>query len=291
MESLEKFEENQKLQEKEEVKPMTDIVEGNTFTEKEYDAYKKGCELIASPEYAKGEKKLHFEYTFSTGEVLTATENQEGEAQIVIRKNGETVLDFSEIVPGIKYHFYTPTYCLTRGISFTPDWSQVLSFSILIGDMRDPKSIALLLHEIGHSLEKVKTDHSDKTDLAKLWEKHAGPLTKKYKDARRKLAEEISNDERSAWALGLNLARRLKKEKGIDLLEGFDDLEDLNSVIYTGLLSYRMGIGKEMISSDEGIVKDVYEEIKQKLGLGDTTYGREQWQFLRDKFDKGRLKR
>jgi hypothetical protein len=252
---------------------------------------------LATPrsEYVDGKLKLNFEYIFSTGEILSATEDNSGIAHIVIKKDGEEIFDFRKLVPG---KFVTPSYYIKKGIPMKGKsvieggWGNLAGlFEIQIGDMQDPKSIALLLHEIGHIIEwRGKEGKYKYKDLTELWKIYNGPFTKKYHDVRQKLAQAISDEERTAWVEGLKIARKIKQENGINLLEGFENLRDLQYIIYVGLLSHRLGVEEDMIASDEGLMRDIWIKTKKKLGLGDKNYGAEQGEFLKDIFDKNKFK-
>lgn len=265
------------------------------LTTPEREAYSEGSLAMPRAEYAKGIEKLNFTQQFSTGETLNANEDDAGIANINIQKDGKEIYNFNDLKP---IHYVTPSFYSKKGISMNGrsamegDWGNLAGiFEVQVGDMRDSKSIALLLHEVGHLIYNRKNTNKKYgySNLAELWEHSNGPFTKKDKDTRKELAEEISKEERGAWAEGLKLARQLKKEKGFNLLEGFENLEDLQKIIYAGLISYRLGLGEKMIASDEGVIKDAWVSIKNKLGLTEENYGKEQWEFLQTIFDKNKL--
>ncbi|MES3031768.1 MAG: hypothetical protein V4699_00805 [Patescibacteria group bacterium] len=156
--------------------------------------------------------------------------------------------------------------------------------------MKDPKSILLLLHEIGHLYYNGRRgkNKNKKLDLVGLLEQHND---KEDKDIRKRLVELISEEERTAWSEGLMIARRLKKEKGFNLLEGFESLSDLQDIMHSALMVYRLGVGDTMIIGDEGVWRHIWVKIKEKVGLKEENYGKEQWEFLKNLFDKDKLKR
>lgn len=260
--------------------------------EREITALREGRRLSEpSKEYVEGEEELNFHYTFSTGEVLSATEDDQGIARIIIRKGEEVVLDFQDLLPTEFYKFTTP-----RQHSWAPradkgEWSNE-SFTVHVGHMKDPKSIALLLHEIGHIVDFQEREGKYKNkNTRELWREYTGVTTKNLQNIRNELAEEISTEERNAWANALKIARKIKQEKKVDLLEGFKDLDELRDGIYAGLLNYRMGIAEDMTISDEGLIKGMAMKIWQKLGFSKGEYGADQTKFTEGLFDKNRLKR
>lgn len=264
----------------------------NEVSKREDKALREGYRLaMPGKEYVEGERKLNFHYTFSTGEVLSATENDEGIAAIVIKKREEVVLNFQDLLPTQFYKFVTPRMHAWAKRADAGEWSNE-PFTVHIGDMRDPKSIALLLHEIGHILDYEKREGKYKNKSTReLWESYTGPSTKHLKKERAELAEEISIEERNAWANALTITRRVKQEKGVNLLEPFRDLSELREVIYGGLLNYRMGVAEQVTSSDEGVITDMVMKVFGKLGFPKGKYGAAQEKSLEGLFDKNRLKR
>jgi hypothetical protein len=267
------------------------------FSSREDKAFPKMLDLASPrPEYAQGKEKLNYTYKFSSGEVLSASEDDEGIARIVIIRDGKEIFDFGEFA---SVKFFTPSFYIKKEISIKKlqgregGWANRARISeVLVGDMRDPKSILMLLHEIGHILEYRKREGKYRHEiLVELWKQYNGPFTKKYKDIRREIAEELSKEEREASALGLSIARQVEKDTGINLLEGFEGLDDLQDYIYSALLHHKLIRSEEMVASDEGIVKDLWVKIKMMLKFNQGNYGQEQWEFLQGLFDKNRLKR
>ena len=264
------------------------------------DELKAGNEVIdmltPRPEYKDGKIKLNFKYEFPGGEILSATEDKEGKTSIIITKGKKKIFDFAKIQ---NINFVTPSQLIDEGLKSDGMWGNSNGqYEVKIGDMRDPKDIAILLHEIGHIVRLKKGTGKFKEfkefqyiALGKEWEEHTGAFSQRHSEYRKKLAEAISDEERTAWAEGLKIARKLKKKTGINLLEGFRDLHDLQKVIYGALLTYRLKVGQDMISSDSGLIKDTLAKIKEKIGLADDEYGLEQSKFLKGLFDKDKLKR
>lgn len=264
----------------------------NEVTDREAVALREGSRLATpSREYVEGKRKLDFHHTFSTGEVLSATENSEGVATIIIKRGEEIVLNFQDLLPTEFYKFVTPRMYTWARRADSGEWANE-PFTIKVGDMQDPKSMALLLHEIGHILDYESREGKYKNKNTRdLWESYTGASTKNLKNERTELAQEISTEERNAWASALKIARKVKQDKGVDLLEPFKDLDELREVIYAGLLNYRIGITDDMTSSDAGVIKDIAVKIWQKLGLPKGEYGAAQEKLTEHLFDKNRLKR
>lgn len=184
--------------------------------------------------YREGGEKLHFEYQFFSGEIFKATENN-GEAKIVILRDGQEVFNFKEELPsGVK--LVTPEYWLRldrrdkdapSGFKRDPEgfrnevagqWQCGEGF-ISVGKMVSLKDIFALLHEIGHS-NKIIFEPKSAQD-------------------KREAAELLSGSERSAWVEALRTAKKISSKLRIDLFEGFSDKDDLKRYIYTCLSSHR----------------------------------------------------
>jgi hypothetical protein len=262
-----------------------------SLNDREVEAYEKLRETLSPrPEYAEGKEKLHFEHQFSTGEVLYAFEDQRGIAEIIIKKGDEVVMDFKDLLPAQVYRFVTPSYfkdTFQRPDLQTGDWGTIERIhAISVGDMRNAKSIFFLLHEIGHVRNRELKGHRDPGEE---WENVNGLFKKDEGEDRRKIIKEISDVERGATAEALKITRHTKEAKNINLLEGFESSDELRDFIYAALLTYRISHGNEMIRSDNGLLKEIWEAIQKKLF--DKQESSEQWEFLETLFDKGRLKR
>lgn len=246
-------------------------------------------------EYVEGVKKLNFEYIFSNGDILKANENEGGIARIVVIRDGKAVLDFNDLFFGNIYRFVTPTY-FQREISTTRighenprgTWN-FQPFLIAVGDMRDAKSLMYLLHEVGHARDYITEKHHLMETLEN-WKKNTGLFSAKKRTEREALIEEISSNERDAWANALKLAHTIKIENDIDLMEGFDDLDDLKDTINGAFLSFRLNLGEEMITADKGFISKIGMKIKQKLGFSESTTNNPRWEFMKSFFDKNRLR-
>lgn len=193
-------------------------------------------------EYVEGKLKLDVEYVLPAGELLRATENEEGIASVVIQKKDNSIIDLGELLePG--YKLVTPTYIHKivedddRSKDFlealTGRWTHVairekssnkiLHQFISVGDMRDPSLVFTLLHEMGHTnqgtLGRHTTPHSLRT--------------------RESLGAEKSVRERDAWARAIRMARELRREHDIDLFKLFEDWDHFKKFIYGSLITHR----------------------------------------------------
>ena len=264
------------------------------LTWKERKVYKEMMPLAYSRrEYVEGLQKLNYQYIFSNGDILNASEDENGIASVVIKRDDKVIVNFQDIVPN--YKFITPTYLIKQDAPkrfqeiVGGNWNSFTSkFMINVGDMRDPRSIMLLMHEIGHCIDYSNGKHNpNQTEDARA--RYNGLFKTKYQAQRQKIAKEISNMERDAWVNALKIARDLKTEKNVNLFEGFANLNELQKLLYAGFMSYRMEVGEEMIASDEGLVGQIWEKIKQKFVSKNSH--EEQWKYMEELFDKGKLRR
>jgi len=182
-------------------------------------------------EYVEGRERLKYKYQFSSGELFEATEDV-GEAKFVILRDGKEIFNFKELVPeGFK--FLTPKYWPNpvesdglekrQGESIRGKWA-CGEDAISVGKFDSIRDVVALLHEIGHSKGKIP-----------FMERQTAHIMGEKK----REIELYSQEERSAWAEALKAARKVDRDLGVDLFEGFYDTEDLKEYIYTCLTTHR----------------------------------------------------
>lgn len=211
------------------------------FTKQETEAL--GNIRSARPEYLSGETPLNFEYKFSTGETLKATQNQEDVAAVVIERNGKTILDFKDLsAEPVRFLSASKAIEETKDATLPnaprSDWYLALddegkSNFISIGDMRESKDVLSLLHELGHTYQQYlfRMKREVESDVIRV-----GKMTEGQK---MDVSVISSVEERDAWAWALKTARRIRDELGIDLLEVFKNQEDLIKEVHGCLLTHR----------------------------------------------------
>lgn len=180
-------------------------------------------ELEPRKEYVEGVLKLDYSYRFPTGEVLEATESN-GEAKIVIKRKGEIIVDFNKLMP-LGGRLLTPSYWSSETRAADKEgnignWGgggRSLP-TILVGDMRDPRSIFALLHEMGHT-----------------W--RSGVPRVPYTQT---AIETESGEERKAWAKAISLARQIKKDSGLNLFNVFEDSVQFQKFVQLCLFNHRL---------------------------------------------------
>lgn len=229
-----------------------------------------------SPEYKKGEEKLNFQYTFSGGEVLNATEDKTegGIASIIISKEGDKLFDFKDFLPN-DCLFVTPTYLKELQLHDSLfDFSQEKigrwmwlsrNKAVVMGVMNNPTSIFSLLHEIGHARcdrHKLATE-----DIVAAVSSKRGEVN--YK----------SKGERDAWAEAIKMAREIRQKHHINLLEAFSNFDDLKKYVYKNLARHRY--------------RKEYESNLTPTRIWRTWFGikpdKEELDFLGQLFDKRKL--
>lgn len=194
-------------------------------------------------EYEKGEIKLDFKYQFKNGEILKATENEDGIASVVIEQNGEILVDVGDYLPA-DFKMVTPTYLRAHGLEkyIKIGWSAITTEKekiIVIADMTDGRHLTSLLHEFGHT----KFVGWGKEVIAELKVHKDVGILKKVR-AFRNFIKARSANERGAWAEAIKIAREIRKQYGVNLLEPIKDLESLKQIIYAALTSHRIFLEK-----------------------------------------------
>ncbi len=216
------------------------------------------------PDYKIGNLKLHFESILKGGDEIRATENENGMAKIVIERNGQTILDFKDFLAA-GYKMVTPSYLVSHPEEEIPE-QLIGTFAVspqyhlvLIGDIRDEKDLLPLLHEIGHIGQGARS-------LLKPRAERGEGGVQQAKD----YAMKLSWRERDAWTKAIVLARRVKKENGVDLLEPFDNFDELKRYMYAALLSHRYS-NEYFAKEGEGFSEEdmkVFEELYDKGKFG-----------------------
>ncbi len=261
------------------------------LTQKEISAFVKlQLHSIPRQEYKRGEIKLNFHHIFSTGEEFEANEDELGNVTFVLKRGGKVIFDFKDLSPS---EFLTPSCIKNKvgsnnlslaikktflracgeegsGCGAEPCFTNFVS----IGDMRNPKDIFALLHEIGHIVVKDKS-------FKKLPVKFlAGLLLPGFvkKKAEIKSINEDSKSERNSWAFAFRVARFLYKKHGVNLFEIFKDRSDIQELLYGCLVSHRMGVSEDLTKQG----KFNFWRWKPKP---------EDLEFLKGLFDKERLQR
>lgn len=231
-------------------------------------------ELTSRKEWTEGKKKLDFSCKLPGGEILVVREDKDGVAEIIINKDGKKLVDFSEFMPK-GYKMITPTFYLKVDYLKNPlktarqlgGWAVIRwSDMITIGDMKSPKSLFPLLHEIGHS-----------------WQPEVGAPNIKAEMVSR------SSDERNAWARAINIARDIKRKYGINLFDVFENFDEFKKLMYGCLISHRFGAEKELIGSRDNAnrLKIELDELMHFLfGAG---LSAEEKELIRPLFDKGKF--
>lgn len=229
-------------------------------------------------------------------------------AKVILEKDGEAVDSFQKIVRGFKFYFRE------RERKKEP-WYYVLDTDaeriLMPLKWKSSKDIWRLAHEIGHGRYYLKHEDESKRrreikelkeniefqlytigERGTVWyqeqegivreerpatEKDMERLSKRLKEFNQKLVLLEAKSERGAWAEGLNLVRKMKREEGIDLIKPFrgktpkETRENLKEFVHGlfALGSYerhlrkdieKLGLEKEM----EGIFTKHYKKELNK---------------------------
>ena len=262
-----------------------------TLTKKEFAISLRLLRAVESrKEYIDGKLKLNFEHVFSTGEVLEAQEDENGIARIVLKKSNETILDFSQTLSQ-EYKFVTPSYFKkNKSLGYRPgEWmAQQTEKWISIGDMKDARSLFVLLHEVGHTHKPLSQNQVRATEIYESARSSGGPVKFK-KQFIKKITQDISSDERDAWAGAVRIAREIRKRYGVNIFEVFKDSAEFQQFIYGALIDHRFGKESALVLSDKSKLQYVWESLKKNL-FGVERDSKER-KFMEGLFDKSRLRR
>jgi hypothetical protein len=186
-------------------------------------------------EYIEGREKLKYKYEFSSGEFFEATENG-GEAKFIISREGKEIFNFKNLLPS-GFKFVTPEYWINlsefdenspANFRANPqeykkdnqgNWTCGPDF-ISVGKVTSLRDVMAILHEMGHA-------------------RKTGGIGIHLTGDKKEEMEQMSQEERIAWAEALKLAKIISNGLGVNLFEQFSDLEDLKKSIYTGLATHR----------------------------------------------------
>lgn len=218
----------------------------------------------SSPEYQNGESKLDFQYQLEDGEILRATENEDGIATIVIERDGDVLVDLKDYIPD-DFKIVTATYLRTHKLEkdYKANWSVITPKNqklVVVGDMRDIRQTLILFHEFGHT----KFEGWNKGVTKILNEQRDVGLFKK-EEAYRNFIEASSTNERGAWAEALKIVRQIRKQYGVDLLGPIKDLKSLKQIIYAALATHRDGREFEIVNEAKHSKVDFDERAKENI--------------------------
>lgn len=113
--------------------------------------------------YSKCKEKLNFTHQFKSGETFEASEDKDGIAKFLIKKDGKEIVDFNKFLPK-DVKFVTPSYINkqppSKEISEMKKQAGQVAFlqeenAVSVGHFSDLKSILFLTHEIGHAQIRV----------------------------------------------------------------------------------------------------------------------------------------
>lgn len=155
---------------------------------------------------------------------------EENKVKVVIQnpKSGEYILDFSDFArpsdPNLHLTFESDEYFWSlpeeHRVMFPPE------------NLKDPRELFLLLHEIGHVRDTEKQKLKNPLYVGPHFQgSHDTPPDVVYGS--------ILQTERNAWAEAIRLARQIKKDYSINLFASFEDVDDfMGWYRVAGLRSY-----------------------------------------------------
>ena len=150
--------------------------------------------------------------------------------RIVVQKEGKDFFDFNDLSPKeTKFVLRSEKEEKSKGSKNM--WGQVSfdnfdAISVPRVWKGRAKDTLALLHEVGHCLDP----HSKRRDgMFSYWKSRMEEIIKEgtekraeeLKIATKEFLKSMSQGERFAWAQALSIAKKLKKEKGIDILKPF----------------------------------------------------------------------
>ncbi len=202
-------------------------------------------ETLGREEYRDGTIPLEFRHTFSNQTSLSATQNKDGIAKIVLEREGVPLLDMKGLLPE-GYDYTTPRYVLDHEDElsvpvFLGTWGAYRPLNMVhVGDWTKPEQIFNLLHEIGHTqqdtvgLEALQQEVNQKQKISKFRESAEGQRLL------RQWVEALSKSERDAWASAIHYAKKIRDEFDVDFIgEIFKTSEDIELYIQKILHTYK----------------------------------------------------
>jgi hypothetical protein len=230
---------------------------------------------IISPrkEYEEGKIELNFQYGFSDGSQLIASQNNdESRAEIRIVRDGEAIFDFAELLPE-GYEFTTPNILIRNGESIPVGsiggWGSK-DGKVCVGDWQDPREILLLLHEIGHAPGWAKTLKGSL--IMGLSFMDAGAKFRQLsKEEFHKYIRPICDSEKEAWKYAVSTLQDVQRKTGLSILdEIFPKREEMSQIAKAAIDSHKRAMRLRAIRSGllpEGMSDEEIEECLSPFNL------------------------
>ena len=234
-------------------------------------------ELLEETQVVARSSELKYDYTFPDGKKFVVIQQEDGTASLSLARNGETIFNFSELLPD-GYIFITKDYIQQfngqHGVQ--ERWVGWVAYHkykhIQIGDFETPKDIVDVLHEIGHAQNYTQEESKPEGEQAErsLWQFAINHEESEegidFSVAQEKEITKLqSKSERNAWAFALRAVRDLEGKGIIDLNLLFNSFDDLKDLVDAKMATYK--------ESSSWLIRE------------DPTFETE----LRALFDKGRL--
>lgn len=184
-------------------------------------------------------KKLETPETFSErfpllGETLIEIREEQGDTIDITIVTKGSQFSLKEIVPGVTFH-------LSDRIQVNTRTSQVF---VTYEMFKNPRSILLILHEIGHLQAKLKREADGQSETQQQVREARG---KEFNEASERDVSLILKDERDAWAQALRTARHIPSRiPEIDIFALFNNKEEVSGWIrLMGLSSYECDVAEK----------------------------------------------
>lgn len=149
--------------------------------------------------------------------------------QVVIQKEGKDFLNFKDLFSK-ETHFIFRSEKEEKSYGSNAMWGWALfdKFEVIIMPRiweEGAKDVLAILHESGHTLDTNK-ERNDKmlyleSRMDEIIKHGTEQEAEEFKIIIKEYSKLMSQSERYAWAKALNIAKKLKKEKGIDTLKPF----------------------------------------------------------------------
>jgi len=194
---------------------------------------------------------------------IIVEETPEKETLISLKRIDGKILKLNSFLPK-DYHFKSGseyrTNLSSKEINFPPE------------QLKYSDSILFLLHEIGHSHEKLKLFTEWEFTKALNWAIWQSVLFKKSTDdflltwLVTEKAEAKAKSERDAWAFALRKSRQLKKE-GYDVLAGFQNMKEIKMCIFYCLATYEQRRQRDLFTTNGVSTFEKYKPVFIKLKI------------------------
>lgn len=210
---------------------------------------KEGINKIEAGNVPEKSENLSIKFGDSNSWEINTLEN--GELRISLTAGEKEALDFSKFIPeNFKFVDHKLASKLRNSaFSKKPNWCTNFEHNFIeIGPIESPKEILMLLHELGHVKNDLRS--TERMQMLNLGSLSSGDVKKQY-------VKISSVMERRAWAYAVREIRMLKKNNELDLKAIFPNFRELKNYIDSCLYTYREDPAVYTLKDDPSFEKEI----------------------------------